>query len=335
MRCRLHVCAASMVPSADTARGGAAAGAQQGTSAARLLAGGVSRAAASFRTPHWPCRRSRSASNLASAAKGGPAARALPGAGAAWGGGAAGPGPARGPDAREAPGAEPGAAAGAAGPAAAGAAGAAGADRVSPYPTPLRDDAADVSSDSDSDSEAGAPLRAPPAAAPGSGASASGGWQRLSVATTQADGSGGDTAAARRRLEAYLPAKVVAAFREAGIGRDLYQWQARGLRGPPRGLPRMLRNPSQRPGGPSDGCKRARVLHTMCSTCAAHRDMLHALARGPLRAADRARAHASCCMLAPRAAWTRGRRGGPSAARAAAGGRAERAGRAGWAQPGV
>lgn len=28
-----------------------------------------------------------------------------------------------------------------------------------------------------------------------------------------------------RKLEDYLPAKVVEAFREAGMTRDLYQWQ--------------------------------------------------------------------------------------------------------------
>ena len=267
-----------------------------------------------------------------SAAEGCPAAPALPRAGAA-GAGAAGPGPARGPAAREAPGAEPKAAASAAGLAACGVLGAAGMEEAV--------DAASVSSDSDSDEDEGAPRRAPPAAAPGSGPSASGGWQRLSVATTQADGSGGDAAAARRRLEAYLPAKVVAAFREAGIARDLYQWQARTLYPVPGPIPctarpvlvaaaggtdgRRAARPARRAarskrcaarrraqGGPSDSCERAHARDTGCSICAAHCGMLHALAKGPPHAADRARVHASSCMLAPRAAWARSRRGGPS-----------------------
>ena len=53
------------------------------------------------------------------------------------------------------------------------------------------------------------------------------------MADSQEPGSGGGTQAAdepaarRRRLQSYLPSKVVDAFRDAGVTRDLYQWQAR------------------------------------------------------------------------------------------------------------
>ena len=53
------------------------------------------------------------------------------------------------------------------------------------------------------------------------------------MADSQEPGSGGSTqatdelAARQRRLQSYLPSKVVDAFRGAGVTRDLYQWQAR------------------------------------------------------------------------------------------------------------
>ena len=53
------------------------------------------------------------------------------------------------------------------------------------------------------------------------------------MAKSQEAGSGGSTqatgelAARQRRLQSYLPSKVVDAFRDAGVTRDLYPWQAR------------------------------------------------------------------------------------------------------------
>ena len=53
------------------------------------------------------------------------------------------------------------------------------------------------------------------------------------MAESQEAGSGGsaqaagELAARQRRLQSYLPGKVVDAFRDAGVTRDLYQWQVR------------------------------------------------------------------------------------------------------------
>lgn len=53
------------------------------------------------------------------------------------------------------------------------------------------------------------------------------------MAESQEAGGGGATQAAgelaarQRRLQSYLPSKVVDAFRDAGVTRDLYPWQAR------------------------------------------------------------------------------------------------------------